>query len=559
MEVNMEPLQRQMLDDVFDAFTMLTKGSMVSLMHVDGGFTRYTASAVELFGLPGEYVPNGAMDWNDYLHPDDRKRYMDVMVPLLEGKTQTYDITYRVKTVKGDYQVMRAVGAVLRGSNGKPSLIGGAMFNEGLTDRIDPITILPTKKVYQEDLTKAIREDKETFSLQVGVSQFSEINRVHGYTYGNRIIQEIAWLIQEAIENRGKVYRMDGATFVIFTEQLTRESIAALYDHIRYRLQRGIEVNGINHTLMASGGLISSFNSETDAQTICSCLQYAYEESENHMHGALVDFNGSVNYENTKSLELLSAIRRSIDDDCKGFHLEYLPVINAKTENITGVEAMIYWEDNEYGKVKSEDFLPILEHDFIFEELGDFILHQGFSDGKKFLEKASNFYLCLNVYRLQLESDYFVENLLFYLNESGFPSNLLSLKFDSTCRYIGIDRMKKIISQLHEHNILVIIDDFGSGANSIEFLKSEPVDAVSIAKQFTKDISNDEKAKNILRHLAGIASDYVEHINIKGVDDEKLQSIVKTFPITTVQGDYFSKSLELDKMLKYLDMHITRN
>ena len=53
MATNMDPLQKQMLDDVFDAFTMLSNGGFVSLMHVDGGFTRYSAGAVELFGLPG--------------------------------------------------------------------------------------------------------------------------------------------------------------------------------------------------------------------------------------------------------------------------------------------------------------------------------------------------------------------------------------------------------------------------------------------------------------------------------------------------------------------------
>ena len=551
MEINMEPLQRQMLDDVFDAFTMLTNGSFVSLMHVDGGFTRYTASAVELFGLPGEYVPNGAMDWNDYLHPDDRKRYMDVMIPLLEGKTQTYDITYRVKTVSGDYQVMRAVGAVLRGSNGKPSLIGGVTFNEGLTDKIDTITILPNKKSFQEDLKKILLEKKEIFALQVGISQFFKITRIHGYTYGNRILQEIAWLIQESVEKRGKVYRMDGANFVILTDKMTRESIAALYDHIRYKLQSGIEVNGVNNTLMASGGLISIFNSEVDVQTVCSCLNYAYEESENIMHGELVDFNGSVRYEDTKSLEVISAIRESINNDCVGFNLEYIPVIDVKTKKITGVEALIFWENEKYGKISSEKFLPILEHDFIFEELGDFIFNRGFSDGKKFLEKKPNFYLCLNVYRLQLESDYFVENLIFYLRESGFPSELLSLKFDSNCRHIGIERMRKIISRLHEHKILVVIDDFGSGSNSIEFLRTEPIDAVSIDKKFIEGIVSDEKARNILKSLAEIAGNYVSHINITGVDNEEVQKIIETLPITTVQGDYFSKPLRFEKILKF--------
>ena len=145
MTIQMDPLQRQKLDDVFDAFTLLVRGTIVSLMHVDGGYTRYSASAVDLFNLPGEYIPNGAMDWNDYVHPEDRKRYMDAMVALLEGRAQTYDLTYRVRTKTGEYGNFRVVGAVLRGDDGKPSLIGGAMFNEGLSNNTDPVTVLPNR------------------------------------------------------------------------------------------------------------------------------------------------------------------------------------------------------------------------------------------------------------------------------------------------------------------------------------------------------------------------------------------------------------------------------
>ena len=69
--------------------------------------------------------------------------------------------------------------------------------------------------------------------MQIGISQFAEINKLHGYTYGNRILQETAWLIRKAIESRGKVYRLTGANFVILSDTSTREGMAALYDHLR--------------------------------------------------------------------------------------------------------------------------------------------------------------------------------------------------------------------------------------------------------------------------------------------------------------------------------------
>ena len=550
MEIDMNPLQKQMLDDVFDAFTMLSGGNFVSLMHVDGGVTRYTQGAVELFGLPGEYIPNGAMDWNDYLHPEDRKRYMDVMVPLSNGETQTYDITYRVRTVKGEYANFRAVGAVLRGNDGRPSLIGGALINQGVTENTDPVTVLPNMNSYREDLAKMMNEGKSTISLQVGISKFSEVNEIYGYSHGNRVLQEVAWMIQEIVKDRGNVYRLNGASFAILSDRLTRDEAAAIYDNIRYRFQRGVQTGGIKNILDSNGGLISTYGSEINAGTICSCLNYAYSESKKRLHGELVDFNGSINYEGTKSLELISTIRDCAADGCKGFSLEYLPVIDAGTGEVKGAEAIIYWEDEQGGKVGSEDFIPVLEKDFIFEEIGDFILEKGLSDGVRFLEKDPGFLLCLNVYRIQLESDYFIDNLMHYLKETGFPSKLLSLKFASDCRFIRMGRMKEIIAKLHEKGILVIIGDFGSGTDSIGFLRSEPVDAVSIDNQFTTDIKNDEKSKSTLKHLAEMAHDYVDHINVKGVDSEELRDVMKLIPVSTMQGDYFSKPLSFDAMVE---------
>lgn len=559
MEINMDPKHKQMLDDVFDAFTMLTDGGIVSLMHVAGGFTRYSASAVELLGLPGEYIPNGAYDWNDYLHPEDRKRYMDVMTPLIEGKTHTYDITYRVRLKAGDYATFRALGAVLRDSDGNPSLIGGALINEGLTQNIDPVTILPNKNAYLRDLNNFINERTQTISLDVGISRFSDITRVHGYTYSNRLLQEISWLLKEIIAERANIYRLNDANFAILSEGLTREELSAIYDMIRYKLQRGIEINGIRNILMANGSMVSTNNFDSNAEAIYSCLIYAYEESKQHAHGDLVDFNGSINYDESSSIRLINDIRDSILNNCEGFHVEYEPVIAADTEHINGAEAKVVWENEKYGVVREEDFLPILERDFVFEELSDYVLKQSLENGVKFLEKDPGYLLCVNVYSAQLETDYFVDNLLYYIEESGFPAKLLSLKFSGDCRLIDPEHMKVTIDRLHENNILVIIDSFGSGTDSISFLKNTHVDAVCLDKQFTEGIESEGRDRDILEHLTKMASTCVEHINIKGVKSKELRDIVKQFPVTTMQGEYYSKPLAFDEMMeKYYSSNLLK-
>ena len=447
----------------------------------------------------------------------------------------------------------RAVGAVLRGTDGKPSLIGGAMFNEGLTVNVDPVTILPNKHAYLEELKKMMGTGKRTFSLQVGISDFSDINETHGYTYGNRILQEITWLIQETVGKRGNVYRTDGATFVFLTSDLNRGEVAAIYDMIRYQLQRGVEINGIRNILSANGGMVSTFGAETESSMIYSCLHYAYEESRVRKHGELVDFNGNINYKGPEGLKLFNVIRDCVSDGCRGFALEYEPVIDARTGHVNGAETKIYWKDERHGRVDLSQFMPVLEKDFIFEEVGDFILRQGFQDGMKFLEKDPGFLLCLNVYRIQLESGYFIENLLYFLQESGFPAHLLSLKFTSDCRYVEPACLYGIIEKLHANQILVIIDGFGSEGDSIRLLKNAPVDAVCLDDQFIRGIEENSRDRDILKYLTEMAATCVKHINLKGIDTEAICKIVREFPITTMQGAYFSVPLTFEQMLAVYD------
>lgn len=548
-EIDMEPKFKQVLDDVFDAFSMLAGGQIVSLMHVRGDYTRYSPAAVDLFGFPGEYIKNGSVNWNDYLHPEDRKRYMDVMGKLVTGESMTYDITYRVRTTKGEYQNFRAVGAVIREENGQPDLIGGMLINQGITQTVDPVTVLPNKLAYREQLTKFMQDGKDTVSLQVGISQMESINRVNGYSYGNRILQESAWLIQEIAKERAQVFRTDGATFTLLSDSLSREEISAIYDMIRYRMQRGIQVNGIKSILAANGGLISTHGTEIKADTVYSCLSYAYEESKESKHGKLVDFNGSMNYESSKLLEMLDTIRNDVLDECKGFTVLYDQVISSETEKATGAEAVISWHNEQYGTVSGEVFMPMLERDFLFDELSDFILKKTFCDGVELNKKQPGFLLCINIYRIQLESDYFVDNLFQILSETGFPSEQLSLKFTSDCRYVGIERLRVIIEKLHKKNVLAIIDSFGSGTDSILFLKNAPVDAVSIDTGFTSGIETSQRDRDIVDYLARMAASYVKHINVSGITTKETRDALKGLPVTTMQGTYWSESLTFAELL----------
>ncbi|MBR1691332.1 MAG: EAL domain-containing protein, partial [Lachnospiraceae bacterium] len=515
-----------------------------------GDTTRWSPSGVELFGLSGEYIPNGSMDWGDYVHPEDRKRYLDVMTPLITGDRQTYDITYRVRTKDGEYGNFRAVGAVLRDAKGDSSLIGGVLINQGLTENTDPVTVLRNKNGYYEDLTELMHANKKTVTLLVGISKLSEINQIYGYTYGNRVLQEVAWLIQETVKERGKVYRMDDATFALLTDCLSHEEVAAIYDTIRIKLQQGIRVDGVRNILTANGGLISTQNAEVDAVSIHSCLNYAYKESKQRKHGELVDFNGSINYEVKESLELINTIRDSILEDCKGFLLDYQPIVSARTEQMIGAEAIVQWEGEPYGKVGPQEFIPILEQDFVFEELGDWILRRAMTDGMKFVGKAPDFSMVINISPVQIEDDYFIDNIVQALQQTGFPPQNLCLKLTKDCRLLETQRTGEVIRELHERHIRVIMDDFGSGFDSIGFLKKMSADVVCFDCELVDGIDESEDDRLILDHLAKMLIARGTHVYIKGVETEKMRNRIRELSVTNMQGGYYSEPISFEQVME---------
>ena len=549
MDIQMNPLHKRMLDDVFDAFSMISGGNYVSLMHVGSGVARYSPGYVELFGMPGEYIENGAEKWVDYIHPEDRKRYQDTMKHLKSGDAKAYDLTYRVRSKSGEYVVCRCTGAVLHDSEGKPSLIGGLTVNQGLMENTDPITVLPNKYSYFEDLKALMQENRESVSLLIGISKLSQLNRIYGFTYGNRVLQAVAWLIQETVGERGKVYRADDATFIFLTDRLSPEETGAIYDSIRFKLQRGISVDGVRNILTGNGGMLSVRWQNMDAATAYSCLNYAYKESKLHRHGELVDFNGTIRYDLRETLEMVNTIRDCILDNCKGFSLNYQPVIDSETEKLTGAEALIRWEGEPYGEVQPLKFIPILEKDYIFEELGNWIIRQVTEDGKKFLEKDPNFVMGLNISAAQLEDEYFIDSMVQILRESGFPPRNLCLEVTKDCRQLEIGRLKEIVDLLHAHHIRVIIDDFGAGFESIGFLKRLPADYIKFDRELIREIENSDADKQTMEYLAHLAAIRGTHVIVKGVETAEMRDIIRDFSIESMQGNYYSKPITMEQMM----------
>ena len=547
--MNKIPEHRKILDDLFDAFTLLGRGSYVSLYDVKGQMTRYSPSAVDLFGLPGEYIPDGAYSWSDYVHPEDRPGYEKVMKNLIANKSRGYDLTYRTRLKDGSYAMLRYIGAVIRDAEGKPELIGGIMINEGLTDSTDPITVLRNRYGFFRDLAAAIELKRSCVVVLCGINKMSGINEEHGYAFGNSVLQQAGWLLQEAVGLEGTVYRMDGAKFAFLTESLSPEEVAVRYEKLRRAAQAGLPVDNVRQVLSINGGMVSFDGGKYDERTIHACLNFAYNESKFYHNGKLVNYNGAIGAKTHESLELLAEVRDCILMDCKNFSLRYQPVFDAKTEKLTSIEALLCWHSDRFGDVSPAAYVPVLERDYLFEELGYWILRRAMEDGLKMLSLKPDLTVNVNISPAQIVDDFLFEQIEKISKSVHFPLKNLCFELTQSCRLIEPDILRRIVRALKRKGILCLIDDFGSGVASIDFLRDLAPNFIKLERDYILHIDEPGNLQ-IVRHLSELASELGTKVCLKGIEDAAIRDTIKTFPITNVQGHYYSEAIAPEKIIE---------
>ena len=550
MEFDAEHEEHKTLDDIFEAFSIIGRGEYVSLYGVKEQVTRYSPAAAKLFGIP-EYIPYGAYNWSDFVHPEDRRRYEIVMRDLIEGNSQGYDLSYRTLLKDGSYAFMRHIGAVIRDADGKPEFIGGIIVNEGLTENTDHVTVLRNEYGFFQDLSAVIELKKTCSILLIGIGKMSALNDAHGYGYGNRVLQYLSWFLQENFAQDGTVYRMDGAKFAFLTETLSPEEIADKYEKVRRTALGGLAVDEGRQVLVLSGGMIScDGNTAIDERTIYSCLNLAYHNSKTRRNGKLVNYDGAFGQDKKKSLELINEIRTCIVMECKGFSLRYQPIISAKDEKIVAAEALLSWRSSNFGEVSPGIYVPAIERDFVFQELGYWIFRRAMIDGLRMLEKNPNFVISINVAPAQLTDEFLVDELVKMANRLNFPLKNLCFELTAHCRQIVPEILKAVIFELKNLNIRCLLDDFGGGVASIDFLQMLKPEFIKPEKKYIAEIENNRGNQCIIQHLTNMAAELGTDVCIKGVASEKIRDIVREFPIKSMQGNFYSEPMFIDELMQ---------
>ena len=445
-------------------------------------------------------------------------------------------------------------GVVLCDEHGKPSFFGGVVRNNDALSYFDDVSNTRSLYGFMDYLRSSTWKGEKIQIMMLGIVDFSHLNEIYGYTFGNRVIQEFSKMIKVEAFEMGEWYRMDGTKFAIVCKNATSEDLKNLYKRIQYNCIHDLVVDGRQVVLSFVGGAINIDKFDVSAETVYSCLRFAYYESKLNHLGELYILKNSVSEDKRFAIERLNAIRNSIVNNCEGFFLCYQPIVDADTEVITGAESLIRWKNDEYGIVPPVEFVDVLEQDNLFPELGKWILKTALIDAKKFLGRYPGFVVNVNLSYTQLEKRDFVEDVLSILKELNFPPQNLCLEITERCRMLDMAVLKDVFSTLRGYGIKIALDDFGTGFSSLGVLRELPVSTVKIDRSFVMNIEKDFSDQNTVRFIAELANSFSSSVTAEGIETPEMREFLLRFKIKSLQGYYYSKPLPLKEFMdKYVN------
>ncbi|RDZ10971.1 GGDEF domain-containing protein [Priestia megaterium] len=427
----------------------------------------------------------------------------------------------------------------------------------------DPLTNLPNRYWLNKQMKKLLlnRESPELLAiLFLDLDRFKSINDTLGHHHGDVLLRRVAERLNKCIPSSDFISRHGGDEFILVLHSLkTVEEIEEMTEQIVKEMSLPFYIDGDKVLTSTSVG-ISLFSKE--------CQQHIIPKDADELIDRLIKQadiamyvakrNGRNTYEMSSSSSNERMIKTiSMENELKyalernEFQLVYQPLIDLKTSDVIGAEALIRWNSAKFGTVYPNEFLPILEEVGLIVPVGKWVLEEACKQMKTWTElnsKASK--IGVNVSPIQLKSSRFVADIEQILQQTGLEPHFLELEITESVIQ-NSQESKKLLNRLRSLGIKVAMDDFGTCYSSLSYLKYLPINTLKIDKSFIDDL--DEVGKVLVETIIQMGKKLNFDLTAEGIENEEQLQFVAEQGCHIGQGYIFDKPLSPEEMSRLLN------
>jgi len=407
----------------------------------------------------------------------------------------------------------------------------------------DALTDLANRVLLNQRLERAlgqrIHREQMIAVHHLDLDQFKAVNDTFGHPAGDKLLKIVAERLRALVRDTDTIARMGGDEFVIVQTPITEPTDAtSLAPRIIASISQPFEIDGHQAVIGASVGIAVGPGDGLRPDRLLRNADLALYRAKGDGRGTFRFFE--------PAMDLQMQTRRIMERDLRKalpageFELYYQPVVNLKSSEISGFEALIRWNHPDKGIVSPATFIPLAEEIGFIVPIGEWVIRQACATAAQW---PGDFHVAVNISAAQFRSPGLMQVIVGALATSGLHPTRLEIEITETVLLHNKEATLAVLHQLRALGIRIAMDDFGTGYSSLTYLQCFPFDKIKIDRSFVKDITESTGSLNIVRAVAALAHGMGMTATAEGVETKEQLDRIASEGCTEMQGFLFSKPL----------------
>ncbi|WP_162243820.1 GGDEF and EAL domain-containing protein [Pseudorhodoferax sp. Leaf274] len=411
---------------------------------------------------------------------------------------------------------------------------------------IDELTNLPNRMLLARDAAQAIAQaqagHKPLAVLYLDLDRFKYVNDSLGHRVGDQLLVALAQRLRSAVRERDLVARVGGDEFMLVLPDTDVHGAAHVADKLMVRTAPVYDIAQRELSITSSIGIAIYPQDGEDFDMLTQRADAAVHQAKRTGGSVYRFFTPAMQNEAVRALAMENALRRALER--QQFSLAFQPMVDLRSGQVTGVEALLRWRHPELGNVSPAEFIPLAEACGLIGTLGEWALRNAAFQLKAWRDRGlPALTMAVNLSAMQLQQSELPALIDSVLHEAGLTPRDLELELTEGAAMQDPQRAIAVLQALHQRGVRVSIDDFGTGHSSLSYLKRLQADKLKIDQSFVRDIGVDADDRAIVAAIIHMASSLGLQTIAEGVETEAQLRFLRQQGCDEAQGYLFSRPL----------------
>ncbi len=380
--------------------------------------------------------------------------------------------------------------------------------------------------------------------LFLDLDRFKGINDTLGHQIGDFLLQEIARRLQSLLRTNEVLARLGGDEFALVVPSVkSRPALEELAKCMIEAAQEPFDIGGHRICSGISIGIAIGPCDGKDSDDLLVAADLALYAVKAQGRGNYKFYDAAMNRELKERRQLEIDLREAIERN--ELELYYQPILNLRSNIITGFEALARWRHPLNGMVPPTVFIPLAEDTGLIQPLGEWALREACRSA---VHWPRNLKIAVNFSPTQFSNPDLSEIVGRILAETGLEAHRLELEITEGIFMANNESTLSTLRQLKQLDVCISLDDFGTGYSSLSYLRSFPFDKIKVDRSFVSDLAEGTEHVVIVQAVVSIARALGMTTLAEGIETVGQHEFLAALDCDEGQGYLFSPPVPIEKV-----------